>query len=452
MAINESYILSDSDIAGSFDFITYNIFIFEDDNSFIKKIKDIDDPLSFEESVFKYSVLLHEYRHYYDMTHTVYGFDYLYTLNEALSQNFNMNSGDEFNYYKVKKFSNDLKKIRYPKYYNLLFKEDNSKKWQLIPTIGKVFDSQGFVSNRPILFARYYDEDNNILCRHPFSMVSLLECSATLDEYLTSISVIMELLSDKPANKDLLIKKFEEKSLNYIYDINLTEYSTCFHMIANHFRITELQDLFHISRILLDICFNFTDSHFEALERHNLVDGLFSLNPLWDESQQRDYIDFITGLKRGIEHKERPILFYVLLHLINNKINTDSRTIILELNKILGNCHLSVSKIFEDARTLIHDQANIVKNSKIEYFSLIANSVNSNLNILKNDGDVEKYFKVISECMLKLDLPMFETFASFHGISPPKKGFFEGVNYKENFDKIMELKAWVDQFDEACFF
>lgn len=449
MSINESYILADSDVLGSFDFFTYNITMFVDDSSFIKDIVKTDDVLSFEQSAELYSIMLHEYRHYYDMTHTVYGFNFLKSLDESLSQGFNVKSGDEFNYYKIKEFVNDFKKIRYPKYYNILFKEDDSKRWQLKPTIGKVFDTKGLVSERPILFARYYDENDNLLCRHPFSMVSLLECSATLDEYISLITIISASLKDKPANKGMLIKKFEKKSLDYIYNINLVEYSTCFHMIANHFQEKELQNLFKISRILLDICLNFTDTHFELIQQYNLVDKLYRINPNWSEQELEDYINFQIALKRGIEHKERPILFYVLLSLMDKNSNSNSESICLEIDRILGICSLNISKIFEDAKKLISDQTDIVKNSKIEYFSIISKSVKSNLNILKDDVN---HFKNIDEYVYKLDVPAFETLESFTNITKPKQAFFSGINYHEKMEQITKLKKWVDEFNDACFY
>lgn len=80
MAINESHILADSDVLGNFNFITYNIFLLADDANFVAKIRNNPDIFSFKESVELFSVMIHEYRHYYDMTHTVYGFNYLFNL------------------------------------------------------------------------------------------------------------------------------------------------------------------------------------------------------------------------------------------------------------------------------------------------------------------------------------------------------------------------------------
>ncbi len=72
-----------------------------------------------------------------------------------------------------------------------------------------------------------------------------------------------------------LATRFKQNSLDYIYNIYLTEYSTCFHLIANHFRIENLDDLFDIARVLLDICLNFTEKHFDLFNDSNVVDKLF---------------------------------------------------------------------------------------------------------------------------------------------------------------------------------
>lgn len=452
MTINESHILSDSDVLGNFNFITYNIFILSDDTDFIKKTRNNPDILSFQESVELFSVMVHEYRHYYDMSHSVYGFNYLFSLQDALTQSIDAKSGDEYNFFKIKNFTNNLKKIRYPKYYNVLFKRDDSKKWELRPTIGKAFDSNGRVSDLPILFARYYDTSGQLLCRHPFSMVSLLECSATLDEHINSIELISKELKGQPANKKLLEEKFSKKTIDYIYDITLTEYSTCFHLIANHFSISELQDLFTVTRILLDICLNFTDSHFELIQSNNLVDKLYRPHTGLSAQQLRDYIDFQTGLKFGISHKERPILFYVLLHLMDKRSYVNQESIFLELDSILGGCNLSIIKIFEDARSLILDQTDIIKNSKINYFSLIAQSVKSNLITLEeiNGKNIEEYFGHINKFLGELDLPNVQIGESFHRLGKPKESFFDCVSYADNFKEIEKLQKWIDEFDEAC--
>lgn len=74
-------------------------------------------------------------------------------------------------------------------------------------------------------------------------MVSLLECSATIDEYINSMGNIVGLLKDDETQRNFLATRFKQNSLDYIYNIYLTEYSTCFHLIANHFRIENLDDL-----------------------------------------------------------------------------------------------------------------------------------------------------------------------------------------------------------------
>ena len=95
----------------------------------------------------------------------------------------------------------------------------------------------------------------------------------TIDEYINSMGLISSLSKDE-ASYNFLIARFDKINMDYIYNINLTEYSTCFHLTANRFRITHLQKLFDISRVLIDICLNFTERHFELLNQSNLVDRL----------------------------------------------------------------------------------------------------------------------------------------------------------------------------------
>lgn len=146
MGLNSNYILADSDLLGSFGFEDYSVFLNVDDKSFLRHLKNDAELSDFEESLKLYSAAIHEYRHYFDMTHTTYGVTHFYNLDQALRQRFKQNKGDEFSFHKIKIFTNELKKIRYPSYYSHLLQEDNSKQWELRPTIGKVFDSYGHVS------------------------------------------------------------------------------------------------------------------------------------------------------------------------------------------------------------------------------------------------------------------------------------------------------------------
>ena len=155
-------------------------------------------------------------------------------------------------------------------------------------------------------------------------MVSLLECSATIDEYINSMGLISS-LSKNEGNYNFLIARFEKINSDYVYNINLTEYSTCFHLIANHFRITHLQKLFDIARILIDICLNFTERHFDLLNQSNIVDQLYKPSYLLSIEELEDYIYFNSSLKNGLKFLERPILFYVLLHLMEKKNTTISK-------------------------------------------------------------------------------------------------------------------------------
>lgn len=450
MSLNRYYILSDSDILGSFDFFTYNIFLLADNLNFFWKIRSNPDIVSFQESVETYSVLIHEYRHYFDMSHTVYGFNYLFDLSEVLSLGIKEEPGNEFLYYKIKSFSNNYKKIRYPNYYNILLKQDNSKRWELRPTIGKIFDTKGKVSDIPILFARYYDEYGQLLSRHPFSMVSLLECSATLDEYQNSLALISYELREKPNERKMLEALFSKKTLDYLYDINLTEYSTCFHMVANHFNIKELQNLFLVTRILLDICLNFTDTHFDLINQHHLVDKLYKPASTFSIDESRHYNDFFVSLKNGLLIKERPILFYVLLQLMDKKSHSNQNSIVSELDSILSTSGLSLIQIFQDAKSLILDKAATLKNTKINYYSLIAKSVISNLSNI--EIKIEDLFLPMMKHFGEFELPGFQIGDSYHPIHQTRYGIFKNLDYVNNFKEIETLKAWADGFDDACFF
>lgn len=452
MALNENYILEDSDALGSFGFITYTVSLKAKDRSFLMGLRNKEDLATFEESLTTYSTAIHEYRHYYDMTHTTYGIEYFYNLDQALRQRFKQENGDEYHFHKIKKFANELKKIRYPSYYNQLWQDDDSKKWDLIPSIGKVFDSYGNVSDRPILFARYFNAQGESLARHPFSMVSLLECSATIDEYINSMGNIVGLLKDDETQRNFLATRFKQNSLDYIYNIYLTEYSTCFHLIANHFRIENLDDLFDIARVLLDICLNFTEKHFDLFNDSNVVDKLFKPSEGFTTEQLNDYIYFNASLKNGLKFLERPILFYVLLQLMEKKKFENKQEVIQEIDRILSSCGLSCKSIIIDARKLVKDKANLIIHSDINYFAKISQTIGSNLDRISRAENIDSGFNFFLKFIQHLDLPLLEMESGFEILLPRDGNILAEVNYPQETKAILLLKNWVDQYDDACIF
>lgn len=451
MGLNSNYILADSDLLGSFGFEDYSVFLNVDDKSFLRHLKNDAELSDFEESLKLYSAAIHEYRHYFDMTHTTYGVTHFYNLDQALRQKFKQNKGDEFSFHKIKSFTNELKKIRYPSYYSHIWQEDNTKQWELRPTIGKVFDSYGHVSDRPVLFARYFNSQGEALSRHPFSMVSLLECSATIDEYINSMGLISSLSKDE-ASYNFLIARFDKINMDYIYNINLTEYSTCFHLIANRFRITHLQKLFDISRVLIDICLNFTERHFELLNQSNLVDRLYKPSQRFSAEELQDYIYFNSSLKNGLKLLERPILFYVLLNLMEIKEYHSKQEVIGELDRILNICGLTCKDIMIDSKAFIKDKARLVFNSQINYFSKIAQTISPNLDRISKFRDEEDGFNFLLKFIEHLDMPRIEMYSGFEILIRRDNNLLEDIDYSQEIENIKLLRNWVNEYDNACIF
>jgi hypothetical protein len=451
MPFDTDYILSDSDVNGHFSFTNYCIYLHEDDLDFLNKIQQHSDLREYNEALRKFSTIMHEFRHYIDMTHTVYGVSYLHDLNYSLQLKYGSSNGDEFNYFKIKEFVDKQKTIRYPKYYHLLFENENLKKWKLIPSIGRTFDSSGKVSKKPVLFARYYNSADEPLARHPFSMVSLLECSASIEEYINSIIISKRTFKDVPEKLKYVEGSFSELTMKYIYDIRLTEYSTCFHLVANHFKYPELQDTFEIARILLDLCLNMTDDHFDKLESGQFIDSLYGPNPKFSINEQRDYIEFFENLRSGVKFKDRPILFYAIIQSFKPKqYNRDE--FLLELDLILGKFGLSFEAVMKDAKMYIADKAHIISNSKIELFSLIGKSIVKNVSILKTEtySMSDERSSLAAELIQKLDFPSLNVNEQFFDLTKKKDNVFNGIDYKKLFNEVDFLNRWLNDFCDAC--
>jgi len=204
--------------------------------------------------------------------------------------------------------------------------------------------------------------------------------------------------------------------------------------------------------VLLDICLNFTEKHFDLFNDSNTVDRLFKPSAAFTPEQLNDYIYFNASLKNGLKFSERPILFYVLLQLMEKKKFKNKQEVILEIDSILSSCGLSCKNIITDARKLVKDKANLVIHSDINYFAKISQTIGPNLDRISTAENIDTGFNFLLKFIQHLDLPLLETESGFEILLPREGNILEEVNYPQEIKAILILKNWVDQYDDACIF
>lgn len=177
-----------------------------------------------------FSLAIHEYTHFVDASSTLWGLRHLKLLDAANRAPGNPLGEESFPPAKI--FFDHVRSIRWPDYYTEQYGLGDSSKrpWSAEITGGRVFDANGRVSTRPIVFVRFGDNSGKPLVRAPLSTVSVLEASAFGQELMFRMNLVSTLQEDA---RLVEMKEMTRQTLDYIYHQGLTEYSVCAHLFAN---------------------------------------------------------------------------------------------------------------------------------------------------------------------------------------------------------------------------
>ncbi len=283
----------------------------------------------------------HEYTHYIDCTSTLWGVNLLFLMDAAYTVLKKPYPGDEISFYKAKIFSDAIKQIKLPIYYTEIGSaEAEPRDWRYQLSIGNKFDSNGFVSDDPVVFVKFIDRQSKLLARSPISTLSILECSSTAQEIEQRITLI-ESINDENA-KIVERSQYEKQLVNETYDKTLTEYSVCAHLLANLIQEPDISFAYSRAGILCRITLNFPDKLFDKLvsEKH--------LNTLGFD---KDTESFSRSLHKGLKNRDLGVLYFLLCETIRSRkidLNKASSEWVHELLKSIGTDLVEIKKISEE--------------------------------------------------------------------------------------------------------
>jgi hypothetical protein len=210
-------------------------------------------------------VLMHELRHWFDHIGSVWGQKDLMLALDALQARM---SNDPNQLWKINQYLRAAQQDRYEDYYSIIENPqpppNYNKLWKWQLSCGARFDRDGRLDESlPILFTRFAWPDDSPACRVPFSVASLLEASAMSTEWTTEAALIM--MMGKPAS-DTQGQVLAAKSLDYLYDPTVAEYSVAAHLVANRFKLSDPLTAFKFASYLSSVCLNLLDEHFGLLK------------------------------------------------------------------------------------------------------------------------------------------------------------------------------------------
>lgn len=436
---------SAADTLGSFDFMTLMVTLDSLEIHHYEKLGDLLQRFDYKDGLLNrrlntdlykslsqvYGLAYHEYTHFIDCTCTVWGIEFLNILNAAYLTNHDLYRTEESEFYKAKKLVDLLKSIKLPNYYTSLECDvSDVKPWKQYLTIGRKFDSKGFVSDEPIPFISFLNSNNERIVRSPISLIALLEISATAQEFLYKIFLIHALSEDARIVEKHLV---ERDMLKFMYNPNLTEYTACAHLVANALGYSDILQSYTFCERISTLVLNLTEDHFDKIKLSALAIRQLELNT--DR-------DFEKSMYDALKNRDRGFVFLLICLMI--KKSKQSGDVELMLRKALSEFGLDYFQVIIEARRYVELAADKLKSSPYELLSKLSFSA------LKN-FDQKVGAKNGMYDFSRFDLPpvMFGD-AEIRNVCPGQENSLKDFDVSNSYIELIKGQQWVERFSEAC--
>ncbi|MEJ1406726.1 MAG: hypothetical protein RPU62_07035 [Candidatus Sedimenticola sp. (ex Thyasira tokunagai)] len=337
-----------NDVAGSYDYFSQVLILSSLEHEDIEMMRKENEAMTSLEKYAAYRkvfpLLAHEQAHWVDHTSTLWGIELLEKSFEALAISVNSQStpGMESELHKQISFYNEILKVKYPSYYSTAnINVDGSRPWKYGYSLGKLFDVKGGVSDNPIIFTRFENNEGNLISREPFSLCSLLEVSAVWQEMHVEIGLLESVLTED--EKIIEALQLKNRFLSLLYDPTLTEYSVAAHKLSNSLNCIDAIQTFRMSAYLARFCLNAVEDVFDLTIPSEINGGEHPFN---------------EGLSLLLNRHDRAALYYILCDLlanINETVDVTAENIPDILHKYYEDRGLNYDDIVSKAEGRIKD-------------------------------------------------------------------------------------------------
>lgn len=435
--------LSEIDTLGTYDFATSVIYLKSlkaTDFEYAKKITANFSPSwnNGSPNLFsgeQYSALakvqplaVHEYTHFIDGTSTLWGLRHLQLMNDAY---ISKNEGEE-NFYKAKIFDDHIRNFRLPSYYTEIHnKPNNSQPWRSTITIGRVFDKNGFISKKSILFSRFANFDGDNLVRSPVSTISILEASAMAQEIMHHANLLK--LTD--ADYRLIEERdFSKKHIEFLYTRHLTEYSVCIHILANKLNCSDSLIAFSMCAELTRIALNFPLVLFEELYKVCPVEKILNI---------KDNHPFAQAIRDGLRSYDLGTIYYLLCQALPNNVIESKELFNNGIAVAIRTLGIDVGRLTHESNSEAQSLKNTLQTTKINYIKILSQAGYENYKTIKKNKDKLDFTKLNIPPSLLGDDTIILPFLG-------EKNSLAKLNVEECFFELDDGKTWVRKFSESC--
>ncbi len=435
--------LKNSDILGCYDFYTAIVSLDSCNENDFTNVREIEEKyhkamkgeLSINLDDYKvlskfYSVYYHEITHFIDSTSSLWGLKYLNMMSKAYTADNLRFKSTEKDFYNAKKFSEFLRFSRLPAYFTEIGNADNSLPWYKAITTGKRFTSDGIVSDIPIIFTKFFSEDNKLIARSPISDISVLECSAMSQEIQFNLNLISLLGNEKPVELDI----YKRNIVSYMHNKNITEYSVIFQLLSDKMKKGSTTDVFIISGLLCKYLLNFPSELYDKIHDEFDFNSLYYGNP--EHSTARNEI------KKGIKNRNIGFLFYLIYFFIEDNLNLKNFNI--KFKECLIHLGLSYQEFIDKSNQEVGELFELLKSSKIKEIVTLAESGYDNFTKIDYDNPLLDFDILNLPFVLLGDCEKINVYPSNTGNK------LINLDLDDLYNELLKGQQWVERFTEAC--
>ena len=415
-----------SDIAGYYDFIEQEVHF---NNISIEDVKLAQseahkgmNPLSLDgyNAITKVIPLMyHELTHWIDHSSTLWG---LNLTKRTIETNLIIDKVEQRGK-EIIDFFSFIRNFNYPKYYTYMYPDHtDDSPWQYQYTMGRIYNRDGSMSDRPIIFTRFSDPYDIPVVRVPFSITSVLEVSAMYQE----INAKMAFLSHLAENDKIIENKVIQKQMiNFLYNKNVAEYSVAAHSVANRLGLSDIYSAFRISSIIARITLNFPTKQFKKIS--------------FDYDRYSEWGEGVDKIFTNIG--QRGSLFFLIADNLpeqvkNLKKDSEIKNEIFKLLQSWG-CD-NEEKFTTDLDSEVFDLLSEIEKLEPEYCRKIKDIFFENYSICPKWGSKYNFIKIHNPIMYLSDATEY---------SGEKKS--KGVDLLKKLD-LIKLMSKIHNFNEGC--
>jgi hypothetical protein len=308
-------VLKRTDVAGSYHFATATVSfesLTQNDIEAIFKIREVLrkrqklSGIQYEAMKKVMPLAAHEFTHFIDSTSTVWGMKLLSYMNAAYSSSDRLQQ-DPAQFWHAKRFYDVLRGIALPNYYTVKSSVQNTRPWGALVTAGQVFDTDGKITDRTVLFQRFFNAAQEEMVRSPISTVSILESSAMAQETAFRMGLVLGVDEEYGIVE---LREVSRQLAEYIYNPDITEYSVCVHLAANKLGTADIGSAFAVSAVLTRVSMNLTDEAFDQLAADEKLMHRINL---------QEYQVFQKRILDGLRSRDLGTAFYLMTRCLPKK-------------------------------------------------------------------------------------------------------------------------------------